>query len=64
MSAVFIFEFKDAKKDIIFYFLKDRFFEMGPPINMIFGLFSEIYVRFPKSITSQFFQDVAKIMLI
>ena len=55
MSAVFIFEIKDAKKDKIFNFLKDSFFVMGAPMDMIFGLFSDIYVRLPKSITSQSF---------
>ena len=49
MSAVFIFEIKDAKKDKIFNFLKDSFFVMGAPMDMIFGLFSDIYVRLPKS---------------
>ena len=55
MSAVFNFEIKDAKKDKIFNFLKGHFFVMGTPMDKIFGLFSDIYVRLPKSITSQFF---------
>ena len=54
MSVVFIFEIKDNKKDKIFNFLKGRFFVMGAPMDMIFDLFSDIYVRLPKSITSQF----------
>ena len=60
MSAVFIFEIKDAKKDKIFNFLKDSFFVMGAPMDMIFGLFSDIYVRLPKSITSQIFSRYGK----
>ena len=34
MSAVFIFEIKNAKKDKIFNFLKGRFFVMGAPMDM------------------------------
>ena len=60
MSAVFIFEIKDTKKDKIFNILKGRFFVMGAPMDMIFGLFSDIYVRLPKSITSQFFSRFSK----
>ena len=64
MSAVFIFEIKDAKKDKIFNSFKGRFFVMGAPMDMIFDLFSNTNVRLPKSITSQFFQDIAKMILI
>ena len=64
MSAVFIFEIKDAKKHKIFDFFKGRFIVMGASMDMIFDLFSDIYVRLPKSITSQFFQNIAKIILI
>ena len=64
MSTVFIFEIKDGKKDKIFNFLKGCFFVMGAPMDMIFGLSSDIYARLLKSITSQFFQDIAKIILI
>ena len=60
MSAVFIFEIKDAKKDKIFNFFKDSFFVIGAPMDMIFDLFSDIYVRLPKSITSQFFSRYSK----
>ena len=60
MPAVFIFEIKDAKKDKIFNFLKGCFFVMGAPIDMIFDLFSDIYVRLPKNITSQFFSRYSK----
>ena len=60
MSAVFTFEIKDAKKNKIFNILKGRFFVMGAPMDMIFGLFSDIYVWHPKSITSQFFSRYNK----
>ena len=61
MSAVFIFEIKGAKKNKIFKFLQGRFFVIGDkPMDMIFGLFSDIYVRLPKSITSQFFSRYSK----
>ena len=60
MSAVFSFEIKDAKKDKIFKFLKGRFFVMGAPMDMIFGLFLDIYVRLPKSTTWQFFSRYSK----
>ena len=49
MPTVFVFEIKDAKKDKIFNVLKGPFFVMGAPMDMIFGLFSDIYVRLPKS---------------
>ena len=55
MSTVYIFEIKGAKKDKIFNFLKDRFSLMTGPMDMVFGVFSETYVRLLKSITSQFF---------
>ena len=55
MSAVFIFEIKDAKKDKIFNFVKGRFFVVDVPMDMIFDLFSDVSVKLPKSITSQFF---------
>ena len=55
MSAVFIFEIKDAKKDKIFNFLKGRFSVMGAPMDMIFGVFSETYVRLLKSINLLYF---------
>ena len=55
MSAVFFSEIKGAKKDKIFNFLKGRFTVMAGPMSMVFGVFSENYVRLLKSITSQFF---------
>ena len=60
MSAVFIFEIKDAKKDKVLNCLKGRFFVMGAPMDMIFDLLSDIYVRLPKSITSQFLSRYSK----
>ena len=60
MSAVFIFEIKGTKKDKIFNFLKGRFSVMGGPMDMIFGLFSETYVRLLKSTTLQFFSRYSK----
>ena len=60
MSVIFIFEIKDTKKDKIFNFLKGRFFVMGAPTDMIFGLFSDIYVWLPKTITLQFFSRYNK----
>ena len=60
MSAVIIFEIKDAKEDKLLNVIKGRFFVMGAPMDMIFALFSDIYVRLPKSITSQFFSRYSK----
>ena len=60
MSAVFIYEIKDAKKDKIFNFLKGSFYGMRGPMDMIFGVFSETYVRLLTSITSQFFPIYSK----
>ena len=60
MSAIFIFEIKDAKKEIIFNFLKGRFSINGGPMDMIFGVFSETYVKLLKSIISQFFSKYSK----
>ena len=56
MSAVFIFEIKNAKKDKIFNFLKGCFSVMGGPMGMIFGVFSANYVRLLKSIGGIFFK--------
>ena len=60
MSAVYIFEIKGAKKDKIFDFLKSRFSVMGGSMDMIFGVFSETYVRLLKSITSEFYSRYSK----
>ena len=64
MSAVFIFEIKGVKKEKKISFLKGSFYVMRSPMDMIFGMFLETYVRLLTSITSQFFQDIAKVMTI
>ena len=58
--AVFIFEIKGAKNDKIFDFPKSRFSLMAGPMDIIFGVFSETYVRLLDSITSQFFSRYSK----
>ena len=60
MSAVFIYEIKDAKKDKTFNFLKGSFYVMRGPMDMIFGVFSETYARLLTSIPSQFFSIYSK----
>ena len=60
ISADFIFEIKDAKKDKMFNFLKGRFFVMGGPMDVDFGAFSDTYTRLLKNITSQFFSLYSK----
>ena len=60
MSAVFIFEAKGAKKNKIFNFLKGSFSVMRSPVDMIFGVFSETYMKLLKSMTSQFFSRHSK----
>ena len=62
ISVAFIFEIK--KKDNIFNFLKDSFFVMRGHIDMIFGVFSDTYVRLLATITSHFLQDIAKVRII
>ena len=64
LSAVFIFEIKGAKKDKIFNFLKSSFSVMRGPMDVIFGVFSETYVRLLTSISSQFFSGYSKIITI
>ena len=56
-SSVFVFEMKDTKKDKMFNFLRDSFSVMRVPMamDMIFGVFSETYVRLLTSIASQVF---------
>ena len=54
MSAVFVFEIKGAKKDEVFNFLKGRFSVMAGTMDMLFGVFSETYVRLLESIISFF----------
>ena len=60
MSALFIFETKGAKEDKISKFLMGRFSVMGGPMDMTFGVLSEIYVRLLKKRTSQFFSKYSK----
>ena len=60
MSAISIFEIKDTKKDKLFNFLKGCSSVMRGPMDMIFGVFSEIYVKLLTCITSQFFQRYRK----
>ena len=60
MSAVFVFEIKGAKKDEVFNFLKGRFSVMAGTMDMLFGVFSETYVRLLESIISQFFSRYSK----
>ena len=60
MSVAFIFEIKGAKKDNIFNFLKGSFSVMRGTTDIIFGVFSEACVGLLTSITSQFFQYIAK----
>ena len=60
MSVLFIFEIKGPKKDNIFNFLKGNFSLMRGPMDMIFGVFSETYVRLLTSITLQFFSRYTK----
>ena len=59
MSAVFIFEIKGVKKEKNCP-LKGSFYVMRNPIDMIFGMFLETYVRLLTSITSQFFSRYSK----
>ena len=61
ISAYFIFETKDAKKDKIINFWKDHLSVMGDLIDMIFGAFSDYYVRLLKVQLRNFFQDIAKV---
>ena len=60
MSAIFIFEIKGAKKDKLFNFLKGSSSVIRGPIDMIFGVFSETYVRLLTSITWNFFSIYSK----
>ena len=60
MSAVSIFEIKGAKKDKIFNFFKGNSSVMRGPVDMIFCVFSETYVRLLSSIKSNFFSRHSK----
>ena len=60
MSVLFIFEIKGTKEDKIFKFLKGRFSVMDGPMDMIFGVSSEIYGRLLKSRILQFFSKYSE----
>ena len=60
MSGFLIFEIKRDKMDKILNFLKDRFSIMNGPMDMIFGMFSETYMRLLKNIILQFFSKYSK----
>ena len=60
MSDVFIFEIKGAKKDKIFNFLKGSFSIIRGAMEIIFGVFSETYVRLLTYISSQIFSRYSK----
>ena len=60
MSAHFISEIIGAKKNKVFNIFKGFFSVMRGPMDMIFGAFSETYVRLLISITSQFFSRCTK----
>ena len=60
MSALFVFEKKGAKKAKIFNFLNGHFSIMGGPMDMIFGVFSEINVRLLKSIILHFYLKISQ----
>ena len=64
MSAVFLFEIKGIKKDKIFNYLKGSSSVTRDPMDMIFGAFSETYVRLLTSIISHFFEDIVKLITI
>ena len=60
MSDVFIFEIRGAKKDKIFNFLKGSFSVIRGAMDIIFGVFSETYVRLLTYISSQIFSRYSK----
>ena len=60
MSGVFIFEIKDAKMDKTLNFLKGHFSITSGPMDMIFGVFLETYVRLLKNLTSEFYSRYSK----
>ena len=63
-SAVFLFEIKGIKKDKIFNYLKGSTSVTRDPMDMIFGEFSETYVRLLTSIISHYFEDIVKLITI
>ena len=50
--------------DKILSFLKGRFSAMDAPMDMVFGVFAETYMRLLKSIISQFISNIAKVATI
>ena len=58
MSAVFVFEIKDAKKDKIFNFLKGRFSVMGDPMDMIYWRVFRDLCKASKKYTLAFFLKI------
>ena len=57
MSTIFVLEIKGAK---ISNFLIGRFFVMGGPMHMSFGMFLKTNVRLLKWIMPQFFSKYSK----
>ena len=60
ISGFFIFEIKCTKMDKIFNLLKVCFSVISGPMDLIFGVFSEIDVRLVKNIISQFIAKYSK----
>ena len=58
MWPFFVFEINFAKEDKIFKFLKERFSLTGAPMDMIYGVFLEIYVRLLKDIIFAIFLKI------
>ena len=60
MSAAYIFGIKGTKISEMFYFLKGLFSVMGGPMDMIFGVLLETFLKLLKSIILQFFSKYSK----
>ena len=60
VSALFVSEIEDVKKANISIFLNGCFSIIDGPMDMIFDVFSEVYVRLLKSIISHFFSNYCK----
>ena len=60
MSSIFVLQIKSLKNYKILNFLNGCFFVTGGPMDMIFGVFSEIIMRLLKSIMSQFLSKYSK----
>ena len=63
MSAALIFEIKGSKKDKSFNFLKGSSSVMGGPMDVIFSVFSEAYVRLLKR-NFGIFKDIVEVITI